>query len=53
MQKVIVTVSGGIADVTEKPNDLEVEIRDYDVEGMEEDVLKTDEDGDKYREMIF
>ena len=56
--KVIMTVSGGVADVQEKPAGVEVEIRDYDIEGSGFDLegnphCKEDKDGDCYYEMLW
>lgn len=53
---VIVTVYGGVAGFDRSPEGFVtgVEIRDYDVEkdkGWDE--LKTDEDGNKYQEILF
>jgi len=53
MPKVIITINGGCADIAEKPDDVEVIIRDYDVDGVDDAVLQTDGDGDRYQEMIF
>ena len=55
-KKVIIFVNGGVVTIDEKPDDVEIEIRDYDVEGMwDEDNVscKLDEDNDRYQEMIF
>lgn len=45
---VLVTVEGGVADVDVRTSNVTVEIRDYDVDGVEEDheLLWTDENGD-------
>jgi len=54
--KVVIIISGGCATIDHKPDDVTVEIRDYDVEGMwdEDDVsCKVDDDDDRYQEMIF
>ncbi len=54
--KVIIIVTGGCVTIDYKPDDVEIEIRDYDVEGSwdEDDVsCKVDEDDDRYQEMIF
>ena len=54
--KVLILVNGGCVDVDCKPDNIEIEIRDYDVEGSwdEENLsCKTDCDGDCYQEMIF
>jgi hypothetical protein len=53
-QKVVVISikSGAVIDV-EAPSSIDVVVRDYDVDGIEEDLLKVDGDGDLYREMIW
>ena len=51
--KVIITVSGGVADVSQKPKGIEVVIRDYDVEGCDEGLLSKDEDGDQCAEQVW
>jgi hypothetical protein len=42
---VLVTVQGGVADVRVRTPGLVIEVRDYDVDGVEDDLLWTDEDG--------
>ena len=46
---VLVTVEGGVADVDVRTPNVTVEVRDYDVDGIEEDheLLWTDENGDR------
>lgn len=44
--RVIVTVSGGVADVLLKPKGVELCILDYDVDGVDEDRASRDPDGD-------
>jgi hypothetical protein len=54
IDKVIINVNGGVAYVEEKPDNIEVEIRDYDCQ--EEDngwVFKKDENGKTYQEFLF
>jgi hypothetical protein len=54
--KIILAVSGGIVSILEKPDNVNVEIRDYDVEGDwdEENIgCKKDKDGDRYQEFLF
>ncbi len=41
----IVTVEGGVADVTIHTPGIVIEVRDYDVDGTEEELLWTDENG--------
>ena len=53
MQKpayIIIEVHGGLASVTECPDGITYEIRDYDVEGLgvDDTELETDENGDLY-----
>ena len=55
-KKVLIIVTGGCVTVDYKPDDVEKEIRDYDVEGMWDDEnvsCKVDADDDRYQEMIF
>lgn len=42
-----VTVEGGVATVTVNRPDITVEVRDYDVEGSDDELLWTDENGDR------
>ena len=51
--KVLIIINGGCASVEYKPDHIEIEIRDYDTDGVDEAVLTTDEEGDEYQEMIF
>jgi len=54
--KVLITVSGGVASMIDKPEGTIVEIRDYDVEGVDvEDSprCKKDNSGDWYQEIIW
>ncbi len=50
MKKVIITVNGGVAELHEKPDDVEVQIIDYDTDGiaavgkLSADPLSTDHD---------
>lgn len=43
----IVTIEGGVADVTVRTPNIVIEVRDYDVDGVEDDLLWTDENGDQ------
>ena len=54
--KVLIIINSGCAQLEYKPDNVEVEIRDYDVEGSwDEDNIscKEDADGDRYQEMVF
>ena len=42
-----VTVEGGVADVQVNKPGVTVEVRDYDVDGVEDGLLWTDENGDR------
>lgn len=50
MKKVVISVRGGVAEVVDdlSDEDVQVEIRDYDVEGCCEDRLAEDEEGEMY-----
>ena len=50
---IIITVSGGVADLLQNPSNHRVIIRDYDVEDCDDSRLKEDENGDEYIEMVF
>jgi hypothetical protein len=57
--KVLITISdGGVVQLEYKPDNIEVEIRDFDIQGADEfpedrPDCKKDVDGDWYQEMIF
>ena len=55
-EKAIIMIVSGCASIVEKPNDLVVEIHDYDIEGeWDEDNVscKTDIEGDRYQVLFF
>jgi hypothetical protein len=43
----LVTIKGGVAEVTVRSPGFVIEVRDYDVDGVEDDRLWTDEHGDR------
>jgi hypothetical protein len=47
-EKVIITVRGGVAEVSDKSDNIEVEIRDYDCDGVDDERLVKDKYGDTY-----
>ena len=47
-KRVIVTIRGGIPEIIEAPDGVDVEIRDYDTEWYPKDELEEDEDGEIY-----
>ena len=53
MKIVRVTVEGGVVQHIDVPKDVRVVVRDYDVEGTEEDQLEKDENGDEFIESIW
>ena len=53
MKTINITVEGGvIQDITDIPDDVQVVVRDYDVDGNEENLLE-DEDGYNFIESIW
>ena len=51
---IIIDVEGGLVqEIHNKPDNIEIIVRDYDVEGVEEDRIKTDEDKREYIEIGF
>ena len=50
MTIVRVTVEGGVVQHVEVPEGVQVIVRDYDVDGTEEDQLEHDENGDHFTE---
>ena len=53
MKTVRVMVSGGVVQHVEVPEGVTVIVRDYDVEGVEPDLLQQDEEGNSYIEAIW
>lgn len=47
-RKVVVTIHRGIPEVTECPDGIDVEVWDYDTDGVHHDDLSEDDDGEKY-----
>lgn len=43
----IVVIEGGVADVTVRTPGIVIEVRDYDVDGVEDELLWTDQNGDR------
>lgn len=46
-RKVVIEVRGGVVDVVELPDDVDVEVRDYDCDGYEETRVEEDANGDR------
>lgn len=57
MKKVLINISGGAVQQVTKPTGIELEIRDYDVEGGDipegNDNYRQDKDGDWYQRMFW
>lgn len=57
MKKVLIIISGGAVQQVTKPKGIELEIRDYDVEGGDipegNDNYRQDKDGDWYQRMYW
>lgn len=53
MKIVRVVVEGGVVQHVEVPEGVTVIVRDYDVDGSEEDQLDQDENGDQYIESTW
>lgn len=54
MKKINITVEGGvIQDISDIPKGVNVVVRDYDCEGCDEELLKTDQDGNYYIESVW
>ncbi len=52
--KVLLYLNGGVVEMMEKPMGIEVEIRNYDIEGdwdPDNNACKEDKDGDRYQEI--
>ena len=48
---VIINVRGGVAELLSKPTNITVRVRDYDVQGVEEERLQRDAQGNSYLEV--
>ena len=51
-KRVVISVSGGVANVDDSPEGVDVIIKDYDVDGCDSVDIKEDENG-RYIEGIF
>jgi hypothetical protein len=47
-KRVVVTIRRGIPEVIEAPDGVDVEIWDYDTDGVHPDNLSEDDDGEEY-----
>lgn len=53
MNQIIIGVSKGVAYLISSLESVEVVIRDYDVDGVDDSVLRQDSDGDFYQEIVL
>lgn len=53
MKTVRITVEGGVIQYVDCPRGVRVVVRDYDVDGAEEENLQQDENGDDYVEGVW
>lgn len=53
MKTVRVTVEGGVIQHVEVPEDVTVVVRDYDVDGSDDEQFQQDENGDKFIESVW
>lgn len=53
MKTVIITVEGGVVQHVQVPDGVTVIVRDYDVDGVEGDLLQQDRGGDHYIESTW
>ena len=49
---VIITVQGGVVQIVECPSDVQVVVKDYDIDGSEESLQK-DENGEQFVETTW
>jgi len=53
MKTVEIHIQGGAIIGVEKPDCVEIIVKDYDTDGVDIEVLKKDKDGDEYQEFTF
>jgi hypothetical protein len=46
--KAVIAVEGGVARLVVKPDGLRIEVRDYDVQGLDEEMLEEDPEGNLF-----
>ena len=51
-QRIVISVSGGVANVDESPEGIDIVIKDYDINSWDEENIMEDESG-RYIETIF
>ena len=53
MKNIIIGIKGGIGFDIDVPEDVKVIIRDYDIDGMLDENVYKDDEGDYYQEIIL
>lgn len=54
VKKIIVTIEGGVVQfIAHIPSGVIVEVHDYDTDGVEEEKLRTDKDGNKHTVVVW
>ena len=53
MQTINITVEGGVIQHVECPEGVQVVVRDYDTDGVPNDQLRQDDNGDRYIESTW
>jgi len=53
MDKVIVSIRKGAVIDVEAPSYIDVVVRDYDIDGVDRNLLDVDKEGELYREMVW
>jgi hypothetical protein len=53
MDRVIISIKKGAVIDVEAPSYIDVVVRDYDIDGVEKNLLDVDEEGELYREMVW
>ena len=50
--RIILAVSGGVVSLVDAPEGTQIEVRNYDIEGMDGQNMKKDVEGVEYREIF-
>jgi hypothetical protein len=53
MDKVIISLKKGVVIDIEAPSYIDVVVRDYDIDGVDRNLLDVDKEGELYREMVW
>lgn len=50
IKEIVITVEGGVIQEIDNPTNHKIIVRDYDIEGSDEDALQEDDNGNEYIE---